>query len=87
MREHGAPSRCREMVVVSIEQVATFDWRHEGAAATTIPAGMPGGRGTWYGRWTIDRCGDVRAYVVAFAPDPRGGTNIAARLATVPAGV
>jgi tetratricopeptide (TPR) repeat protein len=40
--------------------------------------GVPGGPDTSRECWTLDRCGELVAYVVAYAPDPNGGTNLSA---------
>lgn len=69
------PCSLRDVRLIGLEildQDGPADW------STDIPAGLPGVSGTRRECWTLDRCGELVAYVVSFAPDPTGGTNLSA---------
>ena len=74
MREaRGMAQPCRQLRLARIEFLGRVD-------STELPEGAPpsppGGPGGWHERWTLDRCGEIVSYVVTFAPDPNGGTNL-----------
>lgn len=77
MREaRGAARPCGQVRLAGTE---VLDQDGSAERSEDIPAGLPGGPGTWRERWTLDRCGEVVSYVVTFAPDPTGGTNFSVR--------
>ncbi len=69
------PCNLRDVRLIGLE-ILNQDGHAERSA--DIPAGLPGGLGARRECWTLDRCGELVAYVVSFAPDPNGGTNLSA---------
>ena len=77
MREaRGMARPCQQLRLARVEILGS-------AESTGLPDGaapsLQGGPGSWRERWTLDRNGEIVSYVVTFAPDPKGGTNLSVR--------
>lgn len=63
----------RQVRLIGLEILEQADTSDRSPGSGT---GLPGGPETSRECWTLDRCGELVAYVVSFAPDPNGGTNL-----------